>query len=74
MQHWIFAYIATLQKHIDTHDCSIHDALTAVLPTLDTVTIHKVIESADDLIRIMQLELLRRQDTDDELLSQVVTD
>lgn len=62
MQHYLIHYVARLKARMEPGDVSIADALKAELPEMDRLLIFKLLAAADDLTRILQLELQRRDD------------
>jgi len=68
MQNWIIRYVEDLKARIEPTGCSIHAALQVELPQMTRARLLKLREAADDLHRIIDLELGRR---DDEQLEDV---
>jgi hypothetical protein len=65
MQNYIIRYVETLKARIEPTGCSINAALIVELPQMDRRQLLKLREAADDLHRIIDLELGRRQDVVD---------
>lgn len=62
MQGYIIRYVEDLKARIEPTGCSIEAALKAELPRMDRLLIFKLLAAADDLRRILELELGRRDE------------
>lgn len=60
MQNWIIRYVDDIHDRTLSTGCSIAQALEQLLPTYSKAQLEKLSAAGDDLIRIVQLELLRR--------------
>lgn len=61
MQNYIIRYVEDLKASIEPTGCSIATALSVELPKMDRLRIFKLLAAADDLRRILELELQRRE-------------
>jgi len=61
MQNYIIRYAEDLKASIEPSGCSIATALAVELPKMDRLKIFKLLAAADDLRRILELELQRRE-------------
>lgn len=62
MQNFVIRYVEDLKAILEPTGCSINAAIEKTLPTYDRLRLFKLIAAADDLRRILELELQRREE------------